>query len=337
MSIFLGLLLVLIAGLLVGSFLIPGEKMQGWQWEHMWAVFSLFGMLAVNCAFACIFIPHITSFYAGLSHHEMMTLIAFGAAWGVGAILFGIGMDKLGLALGYPVIMGLNASLGTLIPLFVLFPEQAHSYKGLATIAASVIAVTGIWVCSTAGARKDGASLQQRTSASPRFAYGIIIAVLAGMTAGLPNIGLAFSQSILQKALAFGIPSALTGDVVWVIFFAIGSLVNLAYALILVTRRRTWPAFWAPLAGRNFLFGFAMSLVWVSSLYVFNWSSSYLGPWGPVLGWPLYVITSILAGVLWGWKRGEWKGATAPTKRFFAKGLALLALAILSFAGVNLL
>ena len=42
---------------------------------------------------------------------------------GLLGVLFGLGMARLGMALGYPIIMGLISSLGALIPLLVFFPQ----------------------------------------------------------------------------------------------------------------------------------------------------------------------------------------------------------------------
>src|ERR1035438_4888200 len=65
--------------------------------------------------------PRPSVLYAAVPWRELAILAGFGLAWGCGAVLFGLGMDMLGLTLGYPLIMGLNASMGTFVPLLWLY------------------------------------------------------------------------------------------------------------------------------------------------------------------------------------------------------------------------
>jgi hypothetical protein len=117
MQIFLGFLLVLLAALLQGTFVLPMTMVKGWSWEHTWATFSLLGMFFLNWIIVLLLVPNIFAVYAASPSHDLAVLALFGMGWGLGAVLFGLGMDKLGMALGYPIIMGLIAGLGALIPL----------------------------------------------------------------------------------------------------------------------------------------------------------------------------------------------------------------------------
>ena len=122
--------LVLIAGIFQGTFVLPMTLTKKWEWEHTWATFSLLGMLVFNWILTLIFIPDIFAIYSSIPSRDIYMLILFGAGWGIGAILFGLGMDKLGMALGYPIIMGLIASLGALIPLMIFHPETMFMTDG---------------------------------------------------------------------------------------------------------------------------------------------------------------------------------------------------------------
>src|SRR5689334_10439376 len=112
MSLAVGLLLVLAAGVLQGSFVLPMTLTRQWKWEHNWATFSLLGMLVFNWLIASQVLPNLGQAYRQTPSGDLLVLLLFGALWGVGAILFGMGMDRLGMALGYPIIMGLILSLG---------------------------------------------------------------------------------------------------------------------------------------------------------------------------------------------------------------------------------
>jgi multidrug transporter EmrE-like cation transporter len=57
--------------------------------------------------------------YAALPASVFVAPLAFGAGWGIAQVLFGLSIARLGMALGYAIIVGLGALLGTLVPLFV--------------------------------------------------------------------------------------------------------------------------------------------------------------------------------------------------------------------------
>ena len=88
-----------------------------WAWVNTWAAFHSLGCSAFNWGITLLVIPNIISVYKLAPPRDIAIFTLFGAARGLGAILFGLGMDKLGMALGYPIIMGLIASLGAFISL----------------------------------------------------------------------------------------------------------------------------------------------------------------------------------------------------------------------------
>ena len=153
MPVLIGFLLVLLAALLQGTFVLPMTLVRQWSWEHTWATFSFLGMIVFNWIITFLFIPGIFSIYAASPGRDLAILAIFGLGWGVGAVLFGLGMDRLGMALGYPIIMGLIASLGALIPLLVFFPQTLFAAKGLVLLAGTALVIFGIVLCSVGGSR----------------------------------------------------------------------------------------------------------------------------------------------------------------------------------------
>ncbi len=78
----IGLGLVLAAGFLQGSFMLPMTLTRRWQWEHGWAMFSLLGMLLFNVALAACAVPHLFSAYLATPAGDLCVLAMFGALWG---------------------------------------------------------------------------------------------------------------------------------------------------------------------------------------------------------------------------------------------------------------
>ena len=71
-----------------------------WSWEHTWAAFSLLGMFVFNWIITLLLVPNIFAVYSASPVKDLAVLALFGLGWGVGAVLFGLGMERLGMALG---------------------------------------------------------------------------------------------------------------------------------------------------------------------------------------------------------------------------------------------
>src|ERR1700757_4210561 len=155
MTIALGLTVVFFAGFLQGTFILPMRYTCDWKWEHSWFVFSLLGMLVLNALIGFATIPVLLSIYAATPHSTLFILSALGLGWGTGAILFGLGMERLGMSLGYPIIMGLIAVLGGLIPFLLFHPNDLLSRRGCLYLLGTILAIAGIILCSKAAARRD--------------------------------------------------------------------------------------------------------------------------------------------------------------------------------------
>ncbi|MGB6385898.1 MAG: L-rhamnose/proton symporter RhaT [Terriglobales bacterium] len=335
MPLLLGFFLVLLAGLLQGTFILPMTLVRKWEWEHTWATFSLLGMLVFNWIITLIFVPNIFVVYAASPPRDLAILGLFGLGWGIGAVLFGLGMARLGMALGYPIIMGLIASLGALIPLLVLFPQTLFTTKGLVLLAGTAIVIVGIVVCSVAGSRRTPSTTESNAVPSTALTAGLVIAVLAGILSCLPNVGMAFAKNVTGAAETLGISHASSGNTVWALLFTLGSVANLAYCLTLIFSKNTFRQYWNAETPRNLSLSALMALMWIGSFYLYGAGAARLGRWGLVAGWPLFISISIVMGNIWGLWRGEWHGATGSARRLLNLGLVILIVAVIAVALSN--
>jgi L-rhamnose-H+ transport protein len=335
MPLLLGFLLVLLAGLLQGTFILPMTLVRKWSWEHTWATFSLLGMIVFNWIITLLFAPNIFAVYAASPPRDLAILALFGLGWGIGAVLFGLGMARLGMALGYPIIMGLIASLGALIPLLVFFPQTLLTPRGMILLVGTAVVVIGIAVCSIAGSRKAPMAIKSDTVRSNTLTSGLVIAVLAGILSCLPNIGMAFGKNLIAAAEMLGVSRASSVNTVWALLFTLGSVANLAYCLYLMFSKNTFHEYWNAEAPRNLTLSALMALMWIGSFYLYGAGAARLGRWGLVAGWPLFISISIVTGNIWGLWRGEWQGAPASARRWLNLGLVILIVAVIVVALSN--
>jgi L-rhamnose-H+ transport protein len=334
MPFLIGFLLVLLAALLQGTFVFPMTMVRQWSWEHTWATFSLLGMLIFNWAITLLLVPNIFAVYSASPARDLGILALFGLGWGVGAVLFGLGMERLGMALGYPIIMGLIASLGALIPLLVFFPQTLFSSKGLVLLGGTALVIFGITLCSKAG---SGRAPETKSSAagSSTFRIGLAIAIFAGILSCLPNVGMTFGSNVIRSAGSLGVSAASSGNTVWALLFTLGCVANLAYCAYLMISKQTLGQYFNREAPRNLGLSAAMALMWIGSFYLYGAGAAKLGRWGAIAGWPLFISLSIVVGNLWGLWRGEWQGAPAVARRMLNQGLLVLIVAVITVALSN--
>jgi L-rhamnose-H+ transport protein len=324
-----GISLVILAAVLQGVFLLPMSRTRGWEWEHMWLAFSLTGMLVCNWVLTLISLPSPAAIYAAVPRQELLVLAGFDLAWGVGAVLFGLGMDILGLTLGYPLIMGLNASVGTFIPLLWLYGESIFAGRRMFIADGTAVAIAGIVACSVAGARWESAAHRAQRASHSRFLAGLIIAVASGFLSCLPNIGLTFGANTLRSAHNLGASSAFAENSVWLIFFTFGGIVNVLYCCWLMVRHKNLRTLFAAGSFANWRWALAMGAMWIGSFYLYGIGTARLGAGGGAIGWPILVSVSIGVGVLCGLGRGEWNHAPANARTLLWAGLASIILAVL--------
>jgi L-rhamnose-H+ transport protein len=335
MPLLTGFLLVLLAGLLQGSFILPMTLVKRWSWELTWATFSLLGMLVFNWIITLVFVPNIFAVYAASPGRDLAILALFGLGWGMGAVLFGLGMDRLGMALGYPIIMGLIASLGALIPLLVFFPQTLLTARGVILLAGTALVIFGIVLCSIGGSRRAPSEGKSTAARSNAFKIGLAIAILAGILSCLPNVGVAFGGSVVSAAESLGVSRAASGNTVWALLFTFGFVANVTYCLYLMITRKTLAQYWNQETPGNLGLSALMALMWIGSFYLYGAGAAKLGHWGVVVGWPLFISLSIIVGNLWGLWRDEWRGAPPAARRLLNQGLLILIVAVITVALSN--
>jgi L-rhamnose-H+ transport protein len=333
MNVTIGLLIVGLAAILQGTFFLPMTYTKKWEWAHKWFAFSLLGMLVANWLIALSIFPNLGGIISQIPTDLLFTVLIFGLAWGAGAILFGKGMDMLGMALGYPIINGISATAGTIIPAIIFSPAVFLQSKGQILIVGALFTLLGIVFCGKASARKTSNGTSTKIKAS---GVGIIIAIIAGFTSCLPNIGAAFSTRITEIALQSGVDKVFAANVVWSLFFTMGAVVNAAYCLYLTNKNKNTKEFVNEYKVRNWLLILAMSVMWIGSFYLYGIGCSMLGDLGLIVGWPLLICLSIIIGNLWGIYRGEWKNANAGSRKLLNVGLLTLLVSIIITAMSNL-
>jgi len=326
-----GLVAVVAGGILQGAFMLPMKWTRNWAWENTWLVFASTAYLLCPWLLILTTIPQAFAIYRSSSIASLSTVMLCGAGWGLGAVTFGVGVDAVGLALGFAIILGIAASAGALLPLW-LFPAALPAEKLRFTVVSLLLMLAGVAVCSLAGKWREA---KAPLRAGMSYGRGVLICAVSGLLSACGNLGFVFGQPIIDRAQAAGVPSYLASNVVWALLTAALFVCNAGYATILLIRNRTAAKFAA--SPKYFLFGALMGIMWIASFLLYGAGARRLGELGPSLGWAILMSAMVLTANLLGLATGEWEAAPRNARWKLGGGVALLVMAIVLLGYTNAL
>jgi L-rhamnose-H+ transport protein len=325
-----GVSLVMVAGLMSGSCMLPSKFVRAWKWENVWLVFSVVSLVIIPWILAVSFVDRLFETYRALTLQQLAVPILLGAGWGIAQILFGVSVKRLGLGIAYAIIVGLGAILGTLVPFFVQQRALAKE-NALALILSGVVVMSiGIFLTAWSGQIKERVATVHQSRSNRSYLASIFLAVLCGLMAPMLNYSFAFGQDIAKAAVMFGNQPVNAAYAVWPIGLAGGLLPNAAYSLWLLGKNRTWSSFRS--APKDFMRSSLMGVLWMGAFALYGMSAAYLGALGTSVGWGLLQIFMIMTATMAGVLTGEWKDASRSARVLLGSGIAGLTVAIVLLA-----
>lgn len=318
----LGLLYALLSGVANGLFTAPMKIIPGWKWENIWMVFILTACGAMPVAMVWATLPEPAAVWHAAPTGARAAALAFGFAWGFGAILFGMSVDRLGVSLANSLVIGLSSALGSLVPLllrgqFSFEPRHTLLFGGVAVF------VAGVWICGTAGRLRDAtAPLKKGGTAGYLFAIG------SGVMSAVFNIGYSLAQPVADAAVGLGHSRFAAANFIWLLMLAPGAIPNVVFCGYLLRRNATGALFSAGAPGRALGLSVLMGLLWGGSIYLYGAATPLLGDIGPSIGWPLSLAVGLLVANLMGALLGEWRGVPGALARM-RLGIGVLLVAVI--------
>ena len=329
-----GLAVVFLAGILNGSFAAPMKRIAGWHWENSWMVFAISGLLVFPWIVTFATVPNVAGVYAGASSSTLTKVLLFGLLWGVGATLFGLGISRVGMALGFALILGITASFGSLLPLAILHSDQLLARRGLALIAGTVVMLLGLVFLALAGRTRER-DLGTEAGARSGFTLGLIICIFSGIFSSMLNFSFVFGDELRLRALQFGAGNSMAANPIWALTVTGGFVANFIYCVYQLNKNRTWGGFRGGPAVANWPLGISMGLLWFGGTVIYGVGATSLGTLGGVVGWPIFMTIDIIAALFWGAVTGEWKGASRQAAIYNWTGVVILLIAIAVISAGN--
>jgi len=341
MKLIIGLILATLGGGIQGSFVYPLKFMKNWKWENGWFIFTITCCLIIPTTLAFATTPDLLDIYRNTASTTMWLVFLSGIAWGIGVVLFGLGVDFLGMALGIAIITALNAAFGTLFPLLFL-PSGSFSTTALFfLIVGLIVLIFGIIQVAAAGKLREKDQQKDGNTKSIRkvsFKVGLLVCIIASIFCPATNFAVFFGQSISKAVKELGTVAPYNVGYAQLLPYFIGGLiVNTIYCIYLFIKNNSFKNYYNSGKTKNMLLGVSMSGLFMVGMVLYTIALTiYIKDIGAVVGWPLFMAATIMAANFLGLMSGEWKNVSrkAFLKLFSGIGLLIIAIIIVSLSNL---
>ena len=298
----------------------------------------LFGLFFLPWVITLMFCPNAIEGYRSVDTGVILRSNLFSMAWGIGNVLLGISLVRIGASLSFAILSGIGIPLGVIVPMIFKgsgrFQQAADldSDTGLVILGATGLMLVGVVFVALAGFGRDKV-LDKQDERSGSFLGGLIMCVISGFCSVGPAFAFVYSQAPIRNAMlergAGEWPAAIA---VWALGMLLGALINVVYPAFIMSKNKSWHLLkespnelgLSLIVGFNLFLAFAL---WFQGMLL-------LGPLGGSVGFGIYFALQILAAQGLGWISGEWKGVRGkPVMQMFtAVAVLVVAAGIMAYA-----
>lgn len=313
----IGFLVLLAAGICQGSFGLGYKKYSPFSWAAFWGIYDLMCIITSGI-FAFLLAPKFLSIYAQNGFLFFVKPLLCGGVWGLSAVGFSKGIDKIGMSLVYGISMGISTIVGSVTPMVMggVLTDSVLFWAGLILTLAGVAAVTAAGVIRDGGMKSSNA--------------GIVLSVFSGIGSGFMNVGFAHNDSLADGLLRLGYSQLGISAVKWLPVLIGGCIAGIAYCIIEISVKKEWNTLTGKGSGKRTLKLFAVSIIWYAALILYGFSVYLLGDMGKTVGWILFNALALIISVIWGIYTGEWKN-TKKTLLFAGCAVLIAAWIMMAF------
>lgn len=336
-----GVVVVIFAGLAMGSVAWPMKLMRKFQFEHWWLIGMFVGLIVLPWAVTLAFCPDALAAYSEVPLKTLLLSNAFALSWGVANVLWGLCVVRIGMALSGAILTGLGVSVGVTIPMILkgsgLFSNAAglDSPAGMAVMAGVGVMLIGVVLASLAGFGRDR-MLQKQDKKSGSFLGGLIMAAIAGITSCGISLSFVYGQGPIVSAMkAHGAGDIPANLAVWAIGLIGGSLVNIGFPVYLLCKNKSWGVFKE--SPKEALLASIIGIQFCLATALMGRGMLLLGALGASVGFGIQQASQMIGGQSVGFISGEWRGIYGtPRKLMYATIVVLMIAAVIMAYGNTL-
>jgi L-rhamnose-H+ transport protein len=339
-SLVIGFALTVLGAICAGALGLLLRLQVRYSWENTWLVSQLVTMIVLPTCAAGLFLHRWIAAIASVGAPHVILIVVFGFLWGIGSVAFAIGIERVGLSLGFATIMGVVTALGAGIPIVRRWqgiPPQAR----LVTLCGIALCLLGVGLYGRAGVLRErgDARVPAGQEAASRGSGAILIGLgwclLSGTFSACSNIGFDFAAPVARVLENAGADPLLASVVRWIPVFWGGYVAVLLFSTSPLLRNKTWKNFTAPGTGLDFLRAVGLGALSFFGQILYGMGASKLGMLGTSVGYAAFLAVSILAALVFGFMLKEWKQAPRQSLHVLYAGVTVLVVAVLLLAYGN--
>src|SRR5438477_807838 len=350
MQVIFGIIFHFIGGFASGSFYVPYKKVKDWAWESYWIVGGLFSWLIVPPIAAWLTVPHFTEIIAQTPASAFWWTYFWGILWGIGGLMYGLGMRYLGMSLGNSVLLGFTSAFGSLVPSIyynfhpqpgkTTFNDLLTTSWGQIVLVGVLLCLLGIYICGRAGVMKERELSDEKKKESVKefnLVKGLIVCIISGILSACFNYGIEAGSKMAEVANEMWksanpnetVNFLYRNNVIYVVLLWGGLTTNFIWCMILNARNKTFGDYTnskTPLL-RNYLFSALAGTTWFLQFFFYGMGESKLG--NGASSWILHMAFIILVANMWGIILKEWAKVSRRTKTTFIVGLLAILFSVM--------
>lgn len=163
----------------------------------------------------------------------------------------------------------------------------------------------------------------------PSTLYKVAVCVIAGIFASQLQFAFVFGDSLVDLAGSDEgpgrTPPSGTSAVIWLFAISLGTPPSIIYGLYSkapdISLSRLYQCPWY----RHAWIMLTTAIPWVAHIHLYGYANTQLPEdLAASVAWPVLMMTTVLAGMLWSIALGEWSHASTPVKRKLYQGLGLV-------------
>lgn len=312
-SIFLGIFWHFVGAASAACFYAPLKKVKKWSWETMWSLAGIFSWIILPWSISYLLLPDFLGYFSSFNASTLLTVLLFGAMWGIGNINYGLTMRYLGMSMGIGIAIGVTLIVGTLMTPLIQgrFGELLASTGGKLTLLGVVIAVIGVAIVSYAGILKEricGVKTEEFN-----LKKGLSLAIICGIFSAGMSFAMSAALPMHEAAAKLGIDPLYVALPSYVVIMGGGAIINLGYCILRLCTKKELSfkqdmSVAKSLLITNAVFAILGGAMWYFQFFFYAWGHANIPVHYGFMSWMLHMSFYVLCGGIVGLLLKEWLG-----------------------------
>jgi L-rhamnose-H+ transport protein len=345
-SLFFGIIVTTVAGLVMGLSPTPLKFMRKFKYEQFGLISMALALFLIPWCITIIFCPHLDSVFREIDKGLLLRANVFSLCWGIAQVLAMLCFIRIGVSLTYGILCSIGAAIGIITPMifkasgiFSTAPD-IFSKPGFVVLAGVIVMIAGVYLASLAGFKREKQSQTEPSGTSPKtsgsFVVGLIMVIVAGILSAGWGFAFAYSQGpIIEIMKAHGAADFPSKIAVWAFVLFGAAVINVIYPAYLLTVNKSWNVIIKN--GNEVMLSLLYGLLFCIPSLMLGKGMLLLGSLGASVGMGITLGSVIIGGQILGFASGEWKGVTGKPQQYIYSAVVVLVLSMIILALSNLI